>query len=299
MASTSAAVPPCAEPSAVPTEKDFFTSEASGKRIFTKRWPIAAGAKPKALMFISHGVGEHCQRYNLLGRALAELGILAFSHDHYGHGHSGGHKVDVEDFSLYVKDIFQHCDAVTQEFPRTKVFLFGHSMGGAIAISAGITRSHYFDAVVLSAPAIVPDPATATPVKVAAAKFFAWLAPQLQVGAVPPTFISRDPAVVAAYAVDPLNWHGGLKARWASVLLKQLDVIQAAIPGIEWPFIVLQGTEDKLVNFAGAETLYNGAASKDKTYKKYEGYYHELLNEPKEYSDIVLKDIIDWLTPRI
>ena len=33
-------------------------------------------------MFICHGFGEHCSRYEKLGNALADQGCLAFSHDH-------------------------------------------------------------------------------------------------------------------------------------------------------------------------------------------------------------------------
>lgn len=36
----------------------------------------------RALIFIAHGFGEHCSRYETLGNALAEEGFLAFSHDH-------------------------------------------------------------------------------------------------------------------------------------------------------------------------------------------------------------------------
>lgn len=36
----------------------------------------------RALVFICHGFGEHCSRYERLGSALADQGYLAFSHDH-------------------------------------------------------------------------------------------------------------------------------------------------------------------------------------------------------------------------
>ena len=36
----------------------------------------------RALVFITHGFGEHCSRYERLGTALAEQGYFAFSQDH-------------------------------------------------------------------------------------------------------------------------------------------------------------------------------------------------------------------------
>ena len=36
----------------------------------------------RALVFICHGVGEHCQRYDLVADPLTNKGFLVFSHDH-------------------------------------------------------------------------------------------------------------------------------------------------------------------------------------------------------------------------
>ena len=35
-----------------------------------------------ALIFVSHGVGEHCSRYEEFGSVLARQGFLVVSHDH-------------------------------------------------------------------------------------------------------------------------------------------------------------------------------------------------------------------------
>ena len=35
-----------------------------------------------ALIFVSHGVGEHCSRYEEFGHLLARQGFLVVSHDH-------------------------------------------------------------------------------------------------------------------------------------------------------------------------------------------------------------------------
>ena len=35
-----------------------------------------------ALLFIAHGFGEHCARYEELATALAQQGFLVFAHDH-------------------------------------------------------------------------------------------------------------------------------------------------------------------------------------------------------------------------
>lgn len=41
----------------------------------------------RALVFISHGAGEHSGRYDELAQRLKELSLLAFAHDH-GESHA-------------------------------------------------------------------------------------------------------------------------------------------------------------------------------------------------------------------
>jgi len=55
----------------------------------------------------------------------------------------------------------------------------------------------------------------------------------------------------------------------------------------------VQGGQDKLVDPAGAQMLYDQASSKDKTLKIYDGLYHEVFNEPERAR--VLGDVETWL----
>eukprot|EP01137_Pigoraptor_chileana_P037002 Opistho-2@33471 len=274
----------------------YFISKATGKRIVKRIWPVTS---PKAVVFISHGVGEHCGRYEPLALKLNELGIHVIAHDHYGHGRSEGERVDVTDFGHYSDDALQHIDEVHATNPNAKFFVFGHSMGGLIAIETIRKRPEFFTGVVISGPAIIPDPATATPLKLFAAKVFAAIMPQLQLGSVDPSFLSHDKAQVEKYQTDPLNWHGGLKARWAVNILRTMEDLRGHLERVEWPFLALQASEDKLTNKEGAKELYAKAISKDKTLKMYEGYYHEILNETVDRNEVVYSDILTWIKERM
>ena len=59
-------------------------SDNNDRKIYTRMW-LPEG-KAKALLFISHGFGEHCNRYNNEALAFNKAGILVFAHDHQGHG---------------------------------------------------------------------------------------------------------------------------------------------------------------------------------------------------------------------
>ena len=76
-------------------------------------------------------------------------------------------------------------------------------------------------------------------------------------------------------------------------LLKAMQRVTVEVGKISLPFIVMQGSEDKLVDPGGTRMLYEEAGSKDKTLKIYEGFFHEVCNEPE--CALVLGDIGDWL----
>jgi hypothetical protein len=52
----------------------------------------------RGLLFICHGFGEHCGRYDSQAAEFNKHGILVFSHDHQGHGRSGGERGDIADY---------------------------------------------------------------------------------------------------------------------------------------------------------------------------------------------------------
>jgi alpha-beta hydrolase superfamily lysophospholipase len=76
-------------------------------------------------------------------------------------------------------------------------------------------------------------------------------------------------------------------------MLEAMIRLENEMKEIELPFIVLQASEDKLVDPISAKTLYEQAKSSDKTLRIYDGLYHEIFNEPER--ELVLQDVADWL----
>ena len=136
-----------------------------------------------------------------------------------------------------------------------------------------------------------------SPATITMGKILSKIAPKMGVLALDVNNISKDPEVVAAYVNDPLVFHGKTPARLATELLKAMLHVTAEVDKITLPFIVLQGSEDKLVDPAGALMLYENASSKDKTIKVYDGLYHEVFNEPERAR--VLKDVEIWLAAHL
>ena len=47
----------------------------------------------------------------------------------------------------------------------------------------------------------------------------------------------------------------------------------------------------------GSRIFYSNAGSEDKAFKTYEGYYHELVNEPGR--QVFMDDVLSWIKERI
>jgi len=103
--------------------------------------------------------------------------------------------------------------------------------------------------------------------------------------------------VVEAYVNDPLVFHGKTPARLAAEMLKAMQRVTAEAGKINLPMIIVQGSADVLVDPGGAQMLYSGASSPDKTLKIYDGVHHEVFNEPERAR--TLEDVRSWLEARI
>ena len=109
--------------------------------------------------------------------------------------------------------------------------------------------------------------------------------------------VSRDPAVVKAHLEDPLVCQGKMTARLGAELLGAMERIGSEANRITLPLLILQGGADRLVDPSGAQLLHEKVSSTDKKLIVYEGFYHEVFNEPQH--DRVLSDVEQWLEERL
>ncbi|XP_042529183.1 monoglyceride lipase isoform X1 [Dipodomys spectabilis] len=283
-------------PQNVPYQDLPHLVNADGQYLFCRYWkPVG---KPKALVFVSHGAGEHCGRYEDLAQMLLRLDLLVFAHDHVGHGQSEGERMMVSDFHVFVRDVLQHVDLVQKDHPRLPVFLLGHSMGGAIAILTAAERPSHFSGMVLISPLVVASPESATTFKILAAKVLNLVMPNMSLGPIDSSVISRNKTEVELYNSDPLICRAGLKVCFGIQLLNAVSRVERALPKLTVPFLLLQGSADRLCHSRGAYQLMGSARSLDKTLKIYEGAYHVLHKELPEVTDSVFQEINTWVSQR-
>jgi alpha-beta hydrolase superfamily lysophospholipase len=269
-------------------ESEF--SGAGGVRIYWQSW--LPDGEPRASIVLAHGASEHSGRYEWAATRLVAAGYAVYALDHRGHGKSGGPRALIDRMDNAVADVGTLIGIAAGEQPgAASPLLLGHSMGGCISLAFATRRQDEIDALILSAPVAALE--AASPAQRIAGHVLSVIAPKLGVFPIDSSTVSRDPAVVAAYDADPLNYHGKLPARTVHELASEVGRFSESLQRLTLPLLVMVGTGDTLVPPAASELVYEKASSKDKTIKRYDGLYHELVHEPER--DQVMADLTGWL----
>ena len=132
------------------TERNF--DGLGGVRIVYDVW--TPDSPPRAVVVLSHGLGEYARRYDHVAERFAEAGLVTYALDHRGHGRSGGKRMLVRDVSEYTADFDTLVGIATREHPGLKCIVLGHSMGGGIVFAYGVERPDNYDLMVLSGPVV-------------------------------------------------------------------------------------------------------------------------------------------------
>jgi acylglycerol lipase len=256
-----------------------------------EQWWLPKG-EYKGMVVIVHGYAEHSGRYSHVGSFLAGHSYAAGAFDHCGHGKSYGKNTYVNKFDDYLDDLDCFLVRARERAGSKPVFMLGHSMGGLISALYVATRQPKLNGLLLSG-AMVKLSDSISPALVKVSGLLGKIAPRLPTLTLDGSAVSRDPEVVKRYDSDPLNYRKGVPARTAAEMNKAVQKLQSNFGAIQLPLLVMYGSDDRLVDPAGSKMLFEGASSKDKSIKVYQGFYHEIMNEPEK--EQVLGDIVTWL----
>jgi acylglycerol lipase len=270
--------------------RHFRTPALGGLDLHAQAW--LAEESPRAVIVISHGLGEHSGRYARVALELVEHGYAVYAVDHRGHGRSPGMRANIERFDHVVSDFCTFAGRAAREHPGVPVFILGHSMGGAIALSCAARLQKSLGGLVLSAPALgLPEAPGA--LQATLARCLSVVAPNVGVLKLVPAHVSREPTVVRDYEADPLVHHSPIPARTVAELLCAMEDFPAVAHRLRLRTLVLHGTDDRLVPLEGAAGVVLAIDAQFRTVHHYPGLFHEVLNEPER--DQVMGHMLEWL----
>lgn len=287
-------------PSGVKTEERYEIN-SRGLEIFSKSWLPESGTV-KAIVCFCHGYGDTCTFFfEGIAKKIAASGYGVFAMDYPGLGLSEGLHCYIPCFDRLVDDVIEHYSKIKgqPEYKDLPCFLFGQSLGGAVALKIHLKQPNVWDGAVLVAPMckIADDVTPSWPLKqilIGIAHIFPKqkLVPQQDLAEL--AFRDIKKRKMAAYNV--IAYKDWPRLRTALEMLRTTSEIEQRLQEVSLPLLILHGAADKMTDPSVSKVLYEKSKSVDKQLKIYEDAYHAILEgEPDETIFQVLDNIISWL----
>ncbi|WP_080875937.1 alpha/beta fold hydrolase [Oceanobacillus timonensis] len=287
-----------------------------------KGWIYTPIRKPKGIVQLVHGFGEHSRRYLHMILRLNEEGYIVACDDHIGHGKTAYDSGNWENwgeegYMTMAEDEHQLRKIVQDEFPDVPFFLFGHSMGSMIVRSYLTKYGEGVKGAILCGTSGVwpnaPELRAELKGRIDAGegdqvdpevqgKLMGWMTERIDQPNTANDWISGDPDVVADHANDPFN--NFVSPPNIRSLYYFVEMMEQII-GKEWaekvpvsiPIYNIAGDQDPVGLYGeGVYAVTNWLAETNHavTTKLYSGYRHEIHN----YRDIreeVEDGIVDFI----
>ncbi len=284
-----------------------FTAERQD-RTFTDAHGIAIhysvwrAGKPKAIVQLAHGLGDHCLRYETVAQELVNAGYTVYADDHRGHGRTGMQqwggnmsmlgRLGPGGMPATVAAVEQFTDLIRSENPGVPLVLLGHSWGSILTQKIINERPENYDAVVL----------TGTAYRTLRHMNGGELnARHKELGPTGYEWLSRDPKVSQAFADDPAAFSAQALKLFGLVDSIRLLGRPARNLSKDLPLLIQVGSDDTFGGTRSAELLAESylkrSALSDVELIVYTDARHEVFNETNAAE--VIADTIEWLDDRL
>ena len=256
--------------------------------------------RPEYAVCLVHGIGEHAGRYDRMGEAFKASGIAMIGMDLRGHGLSSGTRGHTSPRASILGDIDRLMEYIQKEYPGVPIFLYGHSMGGNIALDYR-KRGRYRsipEGYVIASPWIILKRKIPKPLYLFA----------LGMSKVKPDFQMRakirpeqlgNVEVISKQANMHLV-HDSITVKTALEGLETADLLMSDRLGMQGdgplkPMLLMCGDADMICDPEGSRIL--ARLEKDRCrFIEWPGLYHEIHNgSPDSDGMEVIRSMIDWI----
>ncbi len=265
-----------------------------GQKFFAQGWNPP---QTKGVVCIIHGFNEHSTRYEHVAERLCNAGYAVLTYDEFGHGRTEGKRGHAPSYAALLDSVKIILDEAETRFTGVKKYLWGHSMGGGIVVNYLLQRNPNINGAIATDPLfkLAFDPPA---FKVFLARMMKSIYPKFTEKAnLDSNAISRDKEEVRKYNTDPYN-HGKITAgmffgfynagKWALEHASELKT----------PLLLMHGTADRLTSCEATKEFAANAPKNLVTLKLWEGFYHELHNEPEPDRTQAINFMIQWMNDR-
>jgi alpha-beta hydrolase superfamily lysophospholipase len=258
-------------------------------RLYVRIWE--PDEPPQAAIGLIHGIGEHVNRYKHWASAFVNEGYAVIGFDQRGYGNSDGKRGYILSYETLLQDIELLMKKATERCLDIPLILFGQSLGGNLVINYSMRMPIKPTCVIASSPWL----RLAYDIPVIQEKLGRFLVKILPGMVQKSNFnindLSRDKEVIKRYVEDALvhnkvslnlgfsSIDAGL---WALENTDKLDI----------PILLMHGDSDKITSHI-ATMEFSEKTKALSTLKIWEGFYHELHNEPEKHK--IFDYVLNWI----
>ncbi|GGA96949.1 lysophospholipase [Brucella endophytica] len=303
----------------MPFQTAEFLASPTGASLCLRK-QLAEGSA-RGIVHVNHGLAEHSARYARFAEELSQAGFHVYAHDHRGHGETiapdapQGMFASRNGAEKAIADVAAVNAHIRAAHPGLPVVLFGHSMGGLIALNYVLKHPLTIDAAAIWNANFSPGAAGKLAQVILAAErmligsdvpslilpkltFREW-GRKIQGARTDFDWLSRDPGEVDAYIADP-------KCGWDATVALWIDVFRLVFQGADnshfgnvpraMPFNLVGGDQDPATDngkaIAALARRLRAMGFTDIHECIYPGTRHESLNEINR--EAITQDFIVW-----
>lgn len=254
-------------------------------------WYLRPSSDPKSIILLVHGYGEHSSRYISWAHRFVAEGYAFLSWDHAGHGQSEGQRGHIKGMDQYFNEIITALAWANNSFPGVPITLYGHSMGGTIALNYAINNNANIKLLVVTSPWLqLAKPVSG--ILQGIVSIASSIVPRLSIKApLDAKLISHVEEETQMYATDPLN-HTKITPRLLHEIDKSGRYIMKNASKIGTPTLLLHGNADGITSFNATSQI--AKIIEKCSFVPWKNMYHELHNETVR--EEVFNLIVQWLS---
>jgi alpha-beta hydrolase superfamily lysophospholipase len=303
----------------MPFDRQTLFQSPTGAKI--KLYVRRAEGQPLGVLQINHGLAEHAARYARFADFMAARGFHTYAHDHRGHGYSSAPDAprgvfgNPDGVASVMADVAAIHRLIAEENPGLPVIVFGHSMGGIVALNYVLRHPEGVHAAAIwnanfsaGLPGRLAQALLAyerfrmgsdVPSRILPKLTFQDWARKVPDRRTDFDWLSRDEAEVDKYVADPLCGWDASVSMWQDVfgmIFYATDDRNFAGLRRDLPFHLVGGQKDPATN--GGKAITDLAIRLDRQgfsnlfAKVYADTRHESLNEVNRH--IIMAQFADW-----
>jgi len=262
-----------------------FHFELNKTKLYGQIWEPT---KPKAVVVLVHGMGEHIFRYtDFVIPKLVENNYVVIGFDQFGHGKSEGKRGHCPNYEALLNMIEAVIKKGEEQFSDLPMYLYGHSMGGNLVINYILKKTNKIKGVIATSPflrlAFQPPKW-----KMVIGKLLLKIAPSIALSSeLEVEAISRDKKEVKIYEDDKMV-HDKISPMYTFPIIENGAWAIKNANKLKTPMLVLHGTGDRIIDYKASEEFCK--KTEKATIKLFEDGYHELHHDlcKEEFMETIL-----------